>query len=264
MQISLIASSVRECLYESFFDSLKDTELEWEAVFAGPATPKGYWPYLNYITTADIKPAQCYEIARRNAKGELILWCADDCEFVGGILDKAYAYWKSQNNEKLILSIQTKESGYKAPKGVLFDMNVHRFFGNRRSTPLMAPLGLINRKWLENLGGFDRRYICGQYENDVVMNAYADGGTVEIYGNNYSHIEIDHLAKSIKSGECDGEADFINRPFATGYSEDRKILEGSWTENGVVLSVRRDNFLPFNEENILTKSQEGSGKWTSL
>ena len=85
-----------------------------------------------------------------------MIWIADDCEFPNDVIGKAYKYWKEQQNEKLILSIQTKESGYGLPEGQLFDMNLHRFFGGRRTTPLMAPLGLMSRKYLDELGGIDQ------------------------------------------------------------------------------------------------------------
>lgn len=264
MKISLIASSVRECLYQSFFDSLKDTQIEWEAVFAGPKPPKEQWPNLTYIETKDIKPAQCYEVARRHSKGELILWCADDCEFIGGILDKAYEYWKSKDNKKLILSLQTKESAPNTPEGgVLFDMGIHRFFGGKRNAPLMAPLGLMHREWLEDLGGIDARYICGQYENDIVMRAYAEDGTVEIFGDDVSYVYLDHLGKSLQAGECSNNQGFYTRPFATGYQKDRAILEGSWSKprTSIIFNERVDAFVPYKSEGLLERSQEGSGQW---
>lgn len=286
MKISLFASSVRPQLYPAFFKSLESEPLknDIEVVFAGNANgllPKDEWRsfYLNdntndkavkllsnvnvfYIPTANIKPSQCYEIARRNCTGEVVVWVADDCEFIGGILSKAYEYWKSKNNRKLILSIQTKESGYNLPVGQLFDMDVHRFFGGRGSTPLMAPLGMMSREYLDELGGIDRRYVCGQYENDIVMRAYADGGSVEIFGDKDAYIDIDHLGKSIQIGESDNETDFLHRPFAKGYHKDRSILESSWAKDGQVSLKRFDEFEPFEDQDLLTKSQSNKGHWS--
>lgn len=280
IKISLFASSVRPQLYESLFKSIDNEPLREhiEIIFAGNATPPAEWfkvknikeginaifldrgyPLLfEYIKTGNIKPAQCYEIARRACISEVIVWIADDCEFVGGIISKAYEYWKSQNNEKLILSIQTKESGYNLPKGQLFDMNVHRFFGGRRNTPLMAPLGMMSTKFLNDLGGIDRRYICGQYENDIVMRACSQGANVEIFGNKDCFIDIDHLGKSILIGESKTENDFLKRPFAKGYNKDREVLEKSWVKDGKVSFVQLDKFEPFDKENILTKSQSNN------
>lgn len=231
IQVSLFASAVRPKLWYPLVESLKGTSVEYEIVFCGNATGLDRMEFPDdfiYIPTENIKPAQCYEIARRHCKGEVVVWVADDCEFPGNVIGKAYDYWKSQNNEKLILSIQTKESGYNYPSGELLDMNIHRFFGYDSASPLMAPLGMINRKFLDELGGIDNRYICGQYENDIVMRAYQNGGTVEIFGGKDAYIDIDHLKKSIDIGESTNKEDFLNRPFASGFESDRKVLENSW------------------------------------
>jgi len=290
IQVSLIASSVRYQLYNDLFRSLEGTSVEYEVVFVGNKLPRlqDLHPRLRYIETGDITPAQCYEIARREAKGETVQWTADDAEYPNDVLGKADKYWKGQNNRKLILSIQTRESGYKMPEGELFPMNQHTLLARDTSTPLMAPLALMSREYLKELGGFDRRYICGQYENDVVMNAYADGGTVEIFGGPDCFIDLDHLGKSIRIGECKDENDFLNRPFATGYKNDRAVLLKTWcnyqhklkfyqegdkqyfttffTQEALltykdVLKERGDTFEPYEDEDILTKSQSNKGKW---
>jgi len=295
IKVSLIASSVRYQLYESLFNSLKETSVKYDVIFAGNCEIDDWEPNrfgdndtFVYIRTKNIKPAQCYEIARRFSKAETVLWTADDCEFPNDVVGKAYTYWKSQNNKKLILSIQTKESGYRLPEGQLFEMKNHTLIANDRTTPLMAPLALMSREYLQELGGFDRRYICGQYENDVVMNALADGGKVEIFGGEDCFIDIDHYGKSIKIGECTNEEDFLNRPFATGYKNDRAVLLKTWCnfkfklklfnhggktyantfwlEEGKLRAVnicseRVDKFEPYEDKDILTKSQSNKGKW---
>jgi len=263
INVSLFASSNRPKLYDSFFKSLEGTSVSYEVVFAGDSTNVPVFSYKNltYIQTANIKPSQCYEIARRACKGETVIWVADDCEFPNDVVGKAYKYWKSKNNPKLILSIQTKESGYKLPKGKLFNMDDHRFFGYKKNSPLMAPLGMMSREFLDKLGGFDRRFICGQYENQCVMMAYAEGGEVEIFGDNNCYIDIDHLGKSIMIGESKNENDFLDRPFAKGYHIDRKVLESSWVIiDWNVSFVRTNKHEPYEEKDILYKSQSNNIK----
>ena len=263
--ISLIASAIRKELFPDFMDSIHNTETaNIEVIFAGPLQPESVRGIKNltYIQTGNIKPAQCYEIARRHSTGEVIVWVADDCEFVGGVLTKAFQHWKSYNDKKIILSLQTKESGYGLPQGKLFDMNIHRFFGGRKDAPLMAPLGMISRVWLEELGGFDRRYICGQYENDVVMRSFSRGGTVLIFGDDKCFIDIDHLGKSIRAGECKGQMGFIKRPFAAGYKSDRAVLESTWW-SGVRFYSSPKSFEPYDENYLYTQSQSNniSERW---
>ena len=294
MSVSLFASAVRPKIWEPLFQSLQNTTVNYEIVFSGNCLPleipiksnedfidvidfkninekktvKNIWKNLKYIHTNNIKPAQCYEIARRNCSMETVVWIADDCEFPDNVIGKAYDYWKSKNNEKLILSIQTKESGYNLPQGALFDMRLHSFIGGDYTTPLMAPLGMMSRKYLDELGGIDRRYVCGQYENDIVMRAYQDGGSVEIFGNKDCFIDIDHLGKSFLMGESNTEADFLNRPFAKGYRQDRLVLEQSWLVKrspfigeSVVSKTRLDTFMPYEDIDLLTKSQSNKGHW---
>ncbi len=252
VKVSLIASSVRPKLYNAFLKSLKGTSVEHEVIFVGNLTPNDYREFetqygLKYIRTSNIKPAQCYEIARRHAKGEVIVWVADDCEFKGGILTKAYNYWKLKKNNKLILSLQTKEADAHRGRMHLVPMKVHSFRGGDATTPLMAPLGLMSRQYLEDLAGLDVRFVAGQYENDIVMRAYMDGGSVEIFGDADVNIEIDHFNKH--GGP---------RPFETGYKHDREILEGIWGARGEKSIV---DFQPYVGKNLLTKSQSHKGQW---
>lgn len=240
VDVSLIASACRPKIWVPLFKSLEGTSVEWEVVFAGPTSyadiPVELIPLITngkfrYIETANIKPAQCYEVARRAAVGETIVWMADDCEFEGDVIGKAHKYWKSKENEKLILSIQTKESGYLSDESVLYDMNEHRFYGGfDKNAPLMAPLCLMSRKFLNDLGGIDRRFICGQYENFGVMMAYERGAIVEIFGDKDCCINIDHWKKSREMGESVSKEDFLNRPFSKGYTLDRIVLEECWTK----------------------------------
>ena len=267
MSVSIFASAVRPKLWEECLDSIARTSCDIEVVFSGYCTEeevkpfKDKYPFFKYITTGKIKPAQNYEIARSYCTKETIVWFCDDAETPDDVIGKAYKYWKEQDDEKLILSIQTKESGYGNAKGSLFDMNNHRLFGFDKTSPLMAPLALMSRKYLNDLGGLDRRYVCGQYENDIVMRAFADGGRVEIFGNKDCFIDIDHLEKSIRIGESRNESDFLKRPFATGYEKDREILERSWTENKKAVMVQRDDFEPYEDVDMYEKSQSNKGKW---
>lgn len=253
MEVSLFASSIRPKLYQDFFDSLEGTSVKYEVVFAGDCELELINPYIGftYIETGDIKPAQCYEIARRACIGEVVVWVADDCEFNGDIIGKAYKYWKQQNDEKLILSLQTKEADAFNGNMHLCPMEVHSFFGGRPETPLMAPIGMMSREYLQFLGGFDNRYICGQYENDIVMRAYQNGSEVQVFGDKDCNVEIDHHAKH--GGP---------RAFHDYYPIDREVLQDSWALGAKTVSAYQlDNFEPYKNKDILTKSQGKTGHW---
>jgi hypothetical protein len=307
-KVSLFASAVRPKLWPSLLKSLENSIVNYEIVFAGPITETikkekelglifipdkdnsnvgqiiitkpDCKKLIRYIKTENIKPAQCYEIARRQCTGEVVVWIADDAEFVGDILGKAYNYWKSHKNEKLILSLQTKESGYGCKYGQMFNMKEHTFYSLCPETTLMAPLGMMSRKFLDELGGLDQRYVCGQYENDIVMRAYQQGASVEIFGSPDCYVDIDHLRKSIEIGESTDEETFRERPFATGYAQDRLILENSWTTFDATHAFKRlqagerphtlrevspvqlDEFQGYPSEIPLTYSLSNKGKWS--
>ncbi len=255
MYISLFASSVREKFYETFFKGLDSNSVEHEVVFAGNAKPRREWPRLRYIPTGNIKPAQCYEVARRACKGTLVMWVADDCEFSPKLLDKICDKME-YFDEKTILSVQTKEDGR------FCDMKMHSFYGGNTRTPRMAPLGVMSRKFLDDLGGLDRRYVCGQYENDIVMRAYLAGGEVKSFGDKKDYVDIEHLKKHGRETK-----------FWTGYPHDRRILETSYTKGGyreskgvvtdalVMSDTRYDSFEPYLDVDLLTATQSFPGRW---
>lgn len=269
--VSLFASSVRVELYPEFFEALKPNDLNLEVVFAGPCAKQNIPEYsrkglkFKYIETADIKPAQCYEVARRHCTGELINWTADDCIYSPHLLDNVYDFWKGLREWRAVISIKTNEDDKKN------DLNDHRFYGFNVNTPLMAPLGVMSNEFLAGLGGLDVRYICGQYENDIVMRAYEVGG--DVYKFEDGCVDIAHQEKH-------GD----KTKFWNWYNHDRTILENSWVLGGYcppppicinpqtrkaftpiinreVTFDRLDKFHGYVEKDILVKSQGPKGEW---
>lgn len=211
IKLSIFASSVRNHLWMEFCDSMLPTKIPFEIVFGGPLTDLQVrpflerYPFLKYIHTADIPPAQIYEACRRFCQGELIHWSCDDSSYSNISLDKVYEFYNTLSPKSMI-SIKTKENNQDT------DLDEHRFFGFNRDTPLMCPLGVVSREYAEKLGGFDRRYLAGQWENKFCMMVYEDGGNIVKYEEGY--ISIEHLRKHGK-----------NSTFWKGYEGDRIILE---------------------------------------
>ena len=273
--ISFIASSVRPHLWEPCFESLAGNKMGFEVVFGGPLTKDIVDPFIRkydffrYIHTGDIKPSQVYECCRRAAKGWYTLWMADDCEFSPNFVEVVRNAIHCLPDNSL-LSIKTNEDGKNN------DLNDHRFFSENYNIPLMAPLGCMATSLLQSIGGFDRRYVCGQYENDVAMRIWAMGGQVVKCED--ACVTIEHLKKHGSSTK-----------FWSGYDHDRKILEDTWVIGGYhpipkpkrvfmpsqdcpmelyfpiqnrEVSLRRfDKFEPYSGEDILTKSQSFAGQW---
>lgn len=239
-KISLVASSIRPHLWNDMYQSLLSNNISWEVVMVGPnpGTPP---PNFKYIQS-HVKPAQCYEIGFRNATGELISWTADDATYSPGALDQAYEHWKALNNRKAMIAFRTVEDGRDIT-------DVHRLRGRDNSAPRMAPFGLINREFFNELGGYDRRFMCGQSENDIVMRVYEAGGMLEVSNTASAlvHHEKAHFSGTVFRQEY--------------YHHDRRVLENSWICNGQILTKRSDPVEPFDNKEILTKTQGPFGIW---
>lgn len=246
IKISLFASAIRPRLWDDCLRSLLSTSVPFEVVFGGPCKKEEVSPFLEkykffkYIHTAHIKPSQVYECCRRACVGETISWIADDCEFSEDCYGKAYRYWKSLGNEKVALSIQTVEDGFK------YNMNDHSFIGFDRTTPLMAPVCLMSRKVCEETGGFDGRFVAGQYENSKIMDILEVGGSVLIFDEGYC--SIDHQKKHL------GE-----HKFRAGYTKDRQVLESIWGKRGELLRTGKSlKHEPYSANGLLTNSQSNN------
>jgi hypothetical protein len=249
MKISLFASAIRTKDWPAFMNSLDGNECEYEVVFCGPDNGGYTHPKLKFIQST-VKPAQCYEIALRACTGDLVHWTADDAVYSPKCLDEIIKFWEKINNPKAIISVQTKESGH-------FNvMRTHRFFAGFNPSPIMAPLGVMSRTYLKELGNISSKYICGQYENDIVLRVMQDGGTVELFLDDH-YVDLDHKNKHDPS---------VNK-FFEGYAADRVTLEKSWYGDwnkhdwpeGPL--VRYDTHVPFSATNLKTVSQEPKGIW---
>ena len=259
-KVSLFGSSIRPHLWDSCLGSLDGTSCGFEVIFGGPCKKEEVGPFLEkykflkYIHTRNIKPSQVYELTRRFSEGETVAWVCDDAEFPDDVIGKAYNFYKANCTRKDVVCIQTKEN---YGKWQICDITQHKFFANSAKAPKMAPLGMINREYFQELGGIDRRYICGQWDNDLLMRLYGDGGN--LYHFSDACIELDHLNKHDPKFGISGE-----RPFGRGYKHDREILEGSWGRRGQMKYEEFPNFTrydagfepyTFTNEELIVKSE---------
>ncbi len=224
IKISLVASANRIKWWMRFYNSLKGNKIPYEVIFVGDTAPDFTLPENFIHIPATVKPAQCYEIGFRKARGELIGWTADDADYVyaGNVdnLDRVYQHYKECEQKygdyKTVIAMRPIEDG-----GDVYDF--HHFFGGWHHTPIMAPFGILNRKWfVEELGGYDRRFVSGQSENDVVMRAFEAGGRVELCLDCYVYV---HHREVHPPRAQDNK-------FRQFYDLDRKILEDCWVEGG--------------------------------
>ena len=76
---SLIAPAIRSDFYKRVYDSVsKGNKIPFEIIFVGNNKPKIKMPDNFHYIYSNVKPAQCLEIAARNAQGEYLIPLADD------------------------------------------------------------------------------------------------------------------------------------------------------------------------------------------
>ncbi len=276
IQVSVVASANRPVVqgnfknWARFVNSLQGNKLNWEVIFVGD-TPCPYPMPDNFKWIhATVKPAQCYEIGFRVAKGELIHWTADDVDYnhptrnTPDSLDKAYNMWKSieslhDNDKKTVIAFRPIEDGGDVYK-------FHHFFGGWPHTPVMAPFALIHRDYFVNtLGGYDKRFVSGQSENDVVMRVFEDGGRVEICMPAFIYVHHRQVHPR-RNGKEDNK-------FRKFYPTDRMVLENCWipagygnyekdNKNVEISKTRLSPVQKFNDDDICLVTQgEYKGMW---
>jgi len=260
IQVSIVASAARVQAWDRFYNSLKGNSYNWEVIFVGPVPPLNDMPENFRWIKATAKPAQCYEIGFRAAKGELIHWSADDADYVksrtpNGI-DVAYDYYKMHKDYKFIVAMRPFEDG-----GDVWSF--HHFFGGAPQTPTMAPFGLMSKQFLTELGGYDKHFISGQSENDLVMRGLEAGGRVGVCMD--ATLWVHHGSTHAK----------VNI-FRKYYTWDRQVLENAWLPSGYgsytdknqnwnpafISKTRLKPVEPFIEQDDwLTVSQGEKGDW---
>ena len=250
VNISLFMSAARPKCWKRMYQSLVGNKCSWEIVAVGPNPPLEEMPVNFRYFKCDFKPNQCYAAASYLCKGELIGYCADDVKYDQDSIDNIWEAYQL-SDKKTILAQSTIENG----KDVT---NEHFFFRHNTKTPRMAPMAFMNREWFWELGGIDRNFICGQYEQDLLMRAYQSGGKIRNVRNSWAYLNHEEVHGGIINKI---KYKFGKNSFRSGYWDDRRYLEECWVKDGKVSDKRLLPLHPFNYSNILTVAQGPTGRW---
>ncbi len=254
-KISLVLSSIRPKLWKRFLESLVPNEIGLEVIFVGDRLPEANemslelanfserFPHVTYKNIySKVKPAQCYEIGFREATGELVHWTCDEAIYTSNALEQQYYFHKSFVTTNLVTGMSCIENGHKTS-------DFHHIGDN--TTPRMMVYGFIDREYLYQLGGYDRRFITGQAENDICMRVLANGGQTAICEE--ARVTNNHEVDGIHGSES---------KFRKWHPDSRKFLEDCWfVKPNVMAKKRQIPFEPFEDKDIRTKSQEPCGEW---
>jgi hypothetical protein len=239
--VSIFAAAIRPDCWMDYYNYVGENDISFEIIFVGPNTPKFKLPDNFRFIHSTTKPAQCFEIGRRAALGNLLINTGDDCVFATDHpLDKLYSIYSEQANEKLIVSCRYMQNGVDRSE------TDHYFFCTDHSSPVMPLCMFMSRKLYDIVGGVDRNFVGVFWDLDIAMRVYAVGGTV-IMSNVYCNED-----KS-KKGDSDLCAKFGG--------PDRGFLEYLWVENGKVHFNRKIPFAPFFDYKLLEETQGPRGKW---
>ena len=101
----------------------------------------------------------------------------------------------------------------------------------------------INRNFYLSSGGYDKNFIAGQANNDVILRLYTLGARVLF--DSRAQLYIHH-----------NEAHALGTSQGTGWDErDRAYLESLWIKNGRLNNKRAKEFEPFEDKDIQTVNQ---------
>ena len=239
--VSIISSASRPENWMGLYESLGKNDVSVELVFVGPNAPKYDLPDNFHFIKSNVKPAQCYEIASRHAKGEYIHFVTDDVIYLTeNPIDKLYEVHKANEYQNLVVSCM-----YDFPKGW------NRFFSGDMDSPLSALCWMMPAKLWRELGGVDRRFIAVCWDMDMSMRVLAGGGEV-VMSDVYIDEKIDMPDKPRSRG---------SNLYSDHLATDRALLDRIWSTDGKVHFNRTIPFEPLSDENILTRSQAPQGRW---
>jgi hypothetical protein len=227
--ISICASAVEVSKWDEFFGSIEETKIPYEVVFVGDKKPSKEYNNLRFIYS-EVKPAQCHQIAVLNSSGEYIHITADDAVYPKRYFDEVVPLL----NERVVICSDTFE------RGMNCDWDTFRL-GNF----FMSPFAIFSRKLFDEVGGYDNRYVTGQFENDFCMMLHSRLVPFVHYD---KRITVNHVASS-KFSQC--------------HDVGRIQLRKSWCTDeyspskpdGIFLLNRKDEHHPYVEKDILTVSQ---------
>ena len=240
--VSVVASAARPENWPGLYESLGSNDIDFEMVMVGPNSPKqALPPNIRHIKT-NVKPAQCVEIAVRQARGDLLLLVADDCLFVTeSPIDRLYETYMASENDKVMVSSRYTNSSEEA----------HRFFHGDPNSVLLPMYAMLSRQvWLD-VGGIDRRFIAVSWDFDIFMRIMAAGGETV-----FSEVYVDGDMEEEHSPRSRGSK--LVRSYKT---TDRALADSLWSINGVNHFNRALPFEPLSDVDILKKSQHPQGRW---
>lgn len=239
--ISIIATAARPENWEALYESIGANDVPFELVFVGPNEPRFSLPEGFRFIKSYVKPAQCAEIASREAIYPLLMVFGDDIIFTTERpLDGLYDTYVENADERTMVSCRLRSGGEAR-------MNIdHRFLEGDEDSPLLPFCTLMSARLWREIGGIDRRFIAVCWDLDIAMRMLALGGEVV-----FSDVYVDEDTARSRGSTL----------MRDHRSTDRALAERLWSVDGQVHFQRALPVEPFSDEGILLRSQGPQGRW---
>jgi len=227
----------------------------FEIVFVGDVRPDFALPENFIYIYSEAKPVQCYEIARRNTKGEYLMWFGDDILLSLRFLDAMYVHIRKLLDHETIVysrmrcsldlppidSVEAIEQKcYNVVAGQVPCMNAHSLDFD---APIVGLTMTVRRSVWEELGGLDRRFTNILSDCDFLLRFYEAGGCPFIVPN---AIATEDQPSDLKDYPVGRQRLSVMNPHV-----DQGLWKKCWLIKDDLLSKKRlVEFQPFTEDEI--------------
>ncbi len=253
--ISLYGPSIRPRLWKAYYENVcQACHVPFEIVFSGPCIEDpqamGLPDNFRYIHTANIKPAQCWMVSFWNTRGPVVTVSADDHVLRPNAIDTAYeVYWKNFDS-KIVVELNMLFQGMNQRHSLVYPME-----GNIRGkkwAQVPGSFSLRTREFVNEWGGFDRRFLMQEANMDFFLRALKAGAKVIYCENAIADEDVGYAVGTHG----------VN--LGSWSSNDRHLLDAFWIDgNGSLRDERSQPFEPYANDATLTQVSQGArdGRW---
>lgn len=179
--VSIISPAIKVHYWDEFYRFFKTNNLPWEIVFVGPKKPVHKLASNHRHIRGNWKPAQCLEIAAREAQGEYVMIVPDDVRLHQESMDWSW-YWRQHLPPYSVVGVR-----YQRPHKRVEDNEQALLLPKEILSPITPICGLVKRsEWLE-LGGLDRQFVSSFADVDLFMRMRQRGGNMFINPNGIAY-----------------------------------------------------------------------------
>jgi len=248
IKFSIISPAIRTENWLKIYNSVISDNISFEMIFAGPRKPNFKLPRnFKYIKT-NVKPAQCWEILYKKARGKYIMNIGDDYIFKTEkplkILSRELS---SIKEKKILLGLRYIFRNIDQTKMLTIKIN-----NNETESELLPMSPPLKKKLWYKYGRFDSRFICTLMDGDFFLRMVKDG------------YKVKHSAVIISEEEKLED----NRKMSRDYMRlDQKLIIKLWTKKVkdklIFTKERNEPVKNYKTKTLMAISEEPCGRWNN-